>query len=457
VCLALVGLGWSACGKPAALAPDGGAPPATGSAGAAGGGAGAGGSVDASTGSDGAPEAAAASGGGGSVGSVRPDGGTGPYHATAVATGLHHSCALLDDGNVKCWGYNRLGQLGLGDGFRRGADPKEMGDALPVIDLGTGRWATAIAAGGEATCAILDDGSVKCWGDGHLVGLSGDGTKDWGDDPDEMGDHLPALDLGAGRRATHVAVGTDTGCAVLDDGSARCWGKGPASITPMAVSLGAATPVRALAPTGGGMLVLFIDGTVTRLYAKTTSLLLAAADRATAITSDGIRDCAIVDGRAGCASAVGGGPIGANDTFFHYGAGSDDGTVAQYTGPSPLPRLFALGLDADQGACAILEDGRVGCQKYFTSFPCTPDWCALSTSPTDGTFYIQLGHPAAALTTGGEQHLCALTTNGEVRCWGGPYMPTTPFDALGSSFDFSESNGTFSYGPFHSIDLGSHH
>ena len=47
--------------------------------------------------------------------------------------------------------------------------------------------------------------------------------------------------------------------------------------------------------------------------------------------------------------------------------------------------------------------------------------------------------------------------NGEVRCWDGAgYSPTNPDDLLGSSFDFTEKNGQFSYGPFHSIDLGHH-
>ena len=96
----------------------------------------------------------------------------------------------------------------------------------------------------------------------------------------------------------------------------------------------------------------------------------------------------------------------------------------------------------------------MGCQRMAQGRPCTPDWCVTSKAPGDGTIFIQLGQPAKALASG---TMCALLMNGEVRCWDGAgYSPTNPDDLLGSSFDFTEKNGQFSYGPFHSIDLGHH-
>ena len=73
-------------------------------------------------------------------------------------------CAVLDDDSVKCWGDNWYGKLGLGEPSSRGDGPGEMGDNLPAVDLGTGRTAKMISAGGFHTCAVLDDDSVKCWG-----------------------------------------------------------------------------------------------------------------------------------------------------------------------------------------------------------------------------------------------------------------------------------------------------
>ena len=96
-----------------------------------------------------------------------------PLRALAISTGMQHTCALLDDHRIKCWGENSYGELGLGDTRSRGAAASEMGNALPFVDLGTGRTAIAVSAGKYHTCAILDDGSVKCWGPRRLDGRAG--------------------------------------------------------------------------------------------------------------------------------------------------------------------------------------------------------------------------------------------------------------------------------------------
>jgi alpha-tubulin suppressor-like RCC1 family protein len=142
-----------------------------------------------------------------------------------LSSGQRHTCARLDDGTVKCWGRNAVGQLGLGDTEARGDNPGEMGANLPTVDLGPGRTALQVAAGGEHTCARLDDGSVKCWGQngGGQLGLGDQLNR--GDAPGEMGATLPTVDLGPGRTALHLAAGLTYTCARLDDGSVKCWGR----------------------------------------------------------------------------------------------------------------------------------------------------------------------------------------------------------------------------------------
>ena len=144
--------------------------------------------------------------------------------AIAVAAGIAHTCALLDDHTVKCWGFGLSGQLGQGDTADRGDSPGELGDNLAAIDLGTGRTATAIASGGYHNCAILDDASVKCWGYDNFGELGLGYFEITGDEVGEMGDNLPAVDLGTGRTATAIAAGLAHTCAILDDGTAKCWG-----------------------------------------------------------------------------------------------------------------------------------------------------------------------------------------------------------------------------------------
>jgi len=140
-----------------------------------------------------------------------------------LAKGIAHSCAIDDVGRLKCWGHGYAGALGLGDEEGRGDEPGEMGASLPFVDLGTGRSAVSVVIGHWFTCAILDDGSVKCWGSNRHGQLGIGDDDDRGDESGEMGDALPAVDLGG--RAVALAMGLEHACAVLEGGVLKCWGR----------------------------------------------------------------------------------------------------------------------------------------------------------------------------------------------------------------------------------------
>jgi alpha-tubulin suppressor-like RCC1 family protein len=144
--------------------------------------------------------------------------------ATAVAAGEFHSCAILDNGQVKCWGDNEHGELGVGDTENRGDNPHEMGNNLDAVKLGTGRTAKAITVGAYHTCALLDNSQMKCWGWGGLGQLGLGDSASHGDGTGAMGDALPAVDLGTGRSARQITAGNRHTCALLDDGTVKCWG-----------------------------------------------------------------------------------------------------------------------------------------------------------------------------------------------------------------------------------------
>jgi alpha-tubulin suppressor-like RCC1 family protein len=129
---------------------------------------------------------------------------------TTVSAGGKHTCAILDDGSLKCWGDDHRGQLGDGG--------SNIAKDTPVsVSLGTGRTAVAVSAGDEHTCAILDDGSLKCWG------LDNEGQL--GDGGSNTNKNTPvSVSLGTGRTAVAVSAGDAHTCAILDDGSLNCWG-----------------------------------------------------------------------------------------------------------------------------------------------------------------------------------------------------------------------------------------
>ena len=130
--------------------------------------------------------------------------------AVALSSGTYHTCAVLDNGSVSCWGRNNYGQLGDGTITNRGTPTQ-------TSTLGTGRTAVAISSGGYLTCAILDDGTVSCWGR-NLAGGLGDGTTTQRNTPTQTSS------LGTGRTAVAIASGKSHTCTVLDDGYVSCWG-----------------------------------------------------------------------------------------------------------------------------------------------------------------------------------------------------------------------------------------
>jgi alpha-tubulin suppressor-like RCC1 family protein len=131
-----------------------------------------------------------------------------------------HTCVILNDDTLKCYGNNGYAQLGYGDTTQR-----TVPDAS-AVDLGSGKTATSVSTtGGDTmssngfTCAVLNDGSLKCFG-ANNQGQLGTGSYL------PPAGNLPAtVDLGTGRTATDISLGSEHTCAALDDGTIKCWGQ----------------------------------------------------------------------------------------------------------------------------------------------------------------------------------------------------------------------------------------
>lgn len=133
-------------------------------------------------------------------------------HAVQISSAGNHSCALLASGLVKCWGSDPYSQLGY-----------ETPRAVRIRGIA---GATAVAAGGggipgnlaendsEYSCAVVEGGRIRCWGD-NRAGQLGDGSR--------RASRSPVLVTGV-QGATDVAAGVQHACAIVAGGNVVCWG-----------------------------------------------------------------------------------------------------------------------------------------------------------------------------------------------------------------------------------------
>ena len=324
--------------------------------------------------------------------------------ALQIAAGSSRTCVVTSLGTLRCWGWNGHGALGLGDLEDRGDGPQEMGDSLPSVDLGAGRRVRSVSIGGLHTCAVLDDGSVRCWGGNNRGQLGLGDRRERGGQPGEMGDALPPVELGAGRTATAVVAGTNKTCAVLDNGSAKCWGRFQAG------ELGYEEPIcigdepgemgDRLQPVGFGP-------------GSTVESLVLGENHVCALVADHTVRC-----------------LGA-------GAPRGYGRHPPAPGVAPPPVHFRKGWIARQlvaGAhhtCALFANGDAGCWGnsnlgqlgYEPSVDDCPydagkhDFVTTTCRAVPPSQRIALAGQATALSSWGN-HTCALLTSGTVQCWG---------------------------------------
>jgi cysteine-rich repeat protein len=129
-----------------------------------------------------------------------------------------NTCVLIEGGRVRCWGYNGSGELGYGHTDNIGDDetPADAGDVmLPVAG-------TALTLGDQHACILMANSNIRCWGTGYTGALGYASTENVGDDEFP----LAIADVMVGGAVLEVDAGGSQTCARLDNGKLRCWGQG---------------------------------------------------------------------------------------------------------------------------------------------------------------------------------------------------------------------------------------
>jgi alpha-tubulin suppressor-like RCC1 family protein len=322
-------------------------------------------------------------------------------HRTRLAAGGDHTCALLDDGTVKCWGNNLHGELG--DGTR-------TPQSKPVFVTGLVS-AVSIAAGRENSCAILTHGLVSCWGGGAL-----------GDDKPGSATRVTVHNLA---NVVSLAAGFSHICAARADGTVWCWGNndvgqlgiGTMSSTPalLPVQVPGLTSVVSLAAGGSHTCALLADGSVRcwgegtlgelgngRQVSLATPAFTAPLSRtaivgAVELSAGATSTCALLsDGDVSCWG---------ENTNGELGTGTNTN--------SPFPVIVGLAdpiavalASGQHHACAIVADGGISC------------WGALGNGATTVPMPVGLSQLPLVEVTGGASHTCAMRVDGSIACFG---------------------------------------
>jgi alpha-tubulin suppressor-like RCC1 family protein len=124
----------------------------------------------------------------------------------SVSAGGYHTCAIVSGWKLLCWGWNAFGQLGDSTPTDRNA---------PVDVHWLAGTAANVSAGADFTCAIMRAGNLRCWGNNEF-GQLGDGTT--------TVHHTPVDVIGLKYKVLLLAAGYYSTCAVTEDGRMKCWG-----------------------------------------------------------------------------------------------------------------------------------------------------------------------------------------------------------------------------------------
>jgi alpha-tubulin suppressor-like RCC1 family protein len=308
--------------------------------------------------------------------------------ATAISTNQSDSpCALLSGGNVECWGYNADGELG--DGTTTNSSTPMAASSLTGV--------TALAAGYSVSCAVMSDSTVECWGD-NSYGELGGGTATGPDTCGGFACSTTPVAVPGLTGVTAISVGTYHACALLSGGTVECWGYNAHGELGNGSSTGPST----------------CNGTNGTAACSATPVAVSGLTGVTAISAGYEQTCALLSG----------------GTVECWGYNADgelgNGMTTSSSTPVAVSSLTGVTAVAAGGTltCALLTGGTVDCWGDNTNgelgigTTTGPSTCNGGTTACSTTPVAVSGLTGVTAVSSGDQTVCALLSGGSVECWG---------------------------------------
>lgn len=278
--------------------------------------------------------------------------------AVDIAAGYNHSCALLADKTISCWGSNSYGQLGNGASTNFTARvPVTVSNITSAVDVELG-------GNGSHSCAVLSDQTLSCWGAGYY-GQLGNGTNSYSDIPVAVSDITTA---------TSVSIGSSHTCALLSNKTVSCWGRN------LYGSLG--------------------DGSVSQ---SNVPVVVSGITTAAAIAAGDFYSCALL----------------ADKTVSCWGRGSfgelGNGSTVNSGVPVAVRNITTAETITAGGShtCIVLSDNTVSCWGWDIF-----GQLADSQNKASSVQISVSGLSSAVSISKGDSHTCALLADGSIVCWG---------------------------------------
>ena len=345
------------------------------------------------------------------------------YTNTTIAAGTYNGCAILENQSMVCWGDNEYGQLG---------DGTTTGSAVPIyVNVAANEIPVEVTVGQVTACALMESGNIYCWGSGYY-GKMGNGEP-WNDD--YVNTEMRQVLLPEGQGGQTVSISGGHICTILDNGDVYCWGRGnqgqlgyggtsnrnipakvnlPGQRSAIAISTGT---FMTCAITTDGMGYCWGENDEGQLGNGTTNsrqmtpaeVLFPSGYTPVSISAGDDFACALMDNRKVMCwgenndGRLGQGPLATDDETTPVWVSMENSETAHF-------------LDiGTKSACMILDSGETKCWG-------TNEEGQIGQGDTDIDYYstpteVNGNYDFVALSINSDT-ICAITSNAEGYCWG---------------------------------------